>query len=169
MRKALWMVLLLPVFSSWSGVPLNVKGNIYFLPCDVSTDTQYQEVDFGTLVKANLQAAGNASEWKTFSLNVENCPAGTSKATVKFDGVTDSEDSTHFANMAASDAAQHIALQITNSDHSTTYKNQDQMTITINNSSKKGVFPLAARLYSTHGGTTAGNFASVVQLTFTYQ
>ena len=169
MKKALWLALLLPVFSSWGGIPLNIRGTIYYYPCDVSTDTKYQEVNFGTLVKTNFQAAGSASEWKTFTLNVENCPAGTTNATVKFDGVTDGDDATHFANVAASDAAQRIALQITNSDHSTTYKNQDKMTVAINSSTQKGVFPLAARLYSTQGGATAGNFESVVQLTFTYQ
>lgn len=169
MKKALWLVLLLSTFSSWGGVSLNVKGNIYFLPCDVSTDTKYQEVNFGSLPNIDFQTAGNASEWKTFNLNVENCPAGTTKAMVKFDGVTDSDDATHFANMAASDAAQNIALQITNADHSTTYKNQDQMTIAINSSTGMGVFPLAARLYSTQGSATVGNFESVVQLTFTYQ
>lgn len=120
------------------GIPLNVKGNIYYLPCDVSTDTKYQEVNFGTLLNIDFQTAGTASEWKTFSLNVENCPVGTTKATVKFDGVTDGDDATHFANMAASDAAQNIALQITNTDHSTTYKNQDRMTIAINGSTGKG-------------------------------
>ncbi|HGN9371918.1 TPA: fimbrial protein [Citrobacter pasteurii] len=169
MKKVLWLVLLLPVFSSWGGIPLNVKGNIYFLPCDVSTDTQYQEVKFGTLLNVDMQTAGNASEWETFILNIENCPAGTTKATVKFVGVTDGDDAAHFANMAASDAAQNIALQITNTDHSTTYKNQDQMTIAINSSTGKGEFPLAARLYSTQGGVTVGKFESVVQMTFTYQ
>ncbi|VYT94236.1 type 1 fimbrial protein [Metakosakonia massiliensis] len=169
MKKALWLVLSLPVFSSWGGIPLNIQGNIYYFPCEVSTDTRYQEVDFGTLVKTHLQTAGTASEWKSFNLNIENCPAGTTKATVKFDGVTDGDDATLFANMAASDAAQNLALQITNSDHSTTYKNQDEMTVAIDSSTKKGVFPLAARLYSTQGGATSGNFESVVQLTFTYQ
>lgn len=140
MKKALWLALLLPVFSSWGGIPLNIKGTIYYYPCDVSTDTKYQEVNFGTLVKTNFQAAGSASEWKTFTLNVENCPAGTTKATVKFDGVTDGDDATHFANVAASDAAQRIALQITNSDHSTTYKNQDKMTVAINSSTQRAFF-----------------------------
>lgn len=169
MNKALWLALLLPVFSTYGGIPLNVKGNIYYLPCDVTTDTQYQEVNFGTLSIIDFQSAGDTSEWKTFNLNIENCPAGTTKATVKFDGVVDGDDATHFANMAASDAAQNIALQITNADHSTTYKNQDQMTIAINSSTGMGVFPLAARLYSTQGSATVGNFESVVQLTFTYQ
>ena len=158
MKKALWLALLLPVFSSWGGIPLNVKGNIYYLPCDVSTDTKYQEVNFGPLLNIDFQTAGNASEWKSFYLNVENCPAGTTKATVKFDGVIDGDDARHFANMAAIDAAQN-----------TIYKNQAQMSIAIDVSTGKGVFPLAARLYSTRGGATVGKFESIVQLTFTYQ
>ncbi|WP_434662254.1 fimbrial protein [Klebsiella sp. MISC125] len=169
MKKALWLALLLPVFSSWGGIPLNVTGNIYYFPCDVSTDTKYQEVNFGTLSRIDFQSAGDTSEWKTFNLNIENCPAGTTKATVRFDGVVDGDDATHFANMAASNASQNIALQITNDSHTTTYKNQDKMTITINSSTGKGEFPLAARLYSTLGGATIGQFESVVQLTFTYQ
>ncbi|EMC8872284.1 type 1 fimbrial protein, partial [Klebsiella michiganensis] len=44
MKKTLWLALLLPVFSSSGGIPLNITGNIYYLPCDVSTDTKYQEV-----------------------------------------------------------------------------------------------------------------------------
>ncbi|WP_228727511.1 fimbrial protein [Klebsiella sp. RHBSTW-00215] len=79
MKKALWLALLLPVFSSYGGIPLNVKGNIYYLPCDVTTDTQYQEVNFGTLSRIDFQSAGDTSEWKTFNLNIENCPAGTTK------------------------------------------------------------------------------------------
>ena len=169
MKKALWLALLLPVFSSSGGIPLNIKGNIYYLPCDVSTDTKYQEVNFGPLLNIDFQTPGNASEWKSFYLNVENCPAGTTKATVKFDGVIDVDDARHFANMAASDAAQNIALQITSSDHSTLYNNQDQMSIAIDGSTGKGVFPLAARLYSTRGGASVGKFESIVQLTFTYQ
>ncbi|MEN0614295.1 fimbrial protein [Klebsiella indica] len=169
MKKALWLALLLPVCASWGGVPLYVKGNIYFLPCNVSTDTKYQEVDFGTFLKSDFQTPGTASEWKTFNLKVENCPPGTTKATVKFDGITDSDDATHFANQAASNPAQNIALQVTNAGHTITYKNQDQMTIDINSGNATGVFPLAARLYSTQGAVTAGRFESVVQLTFTWQ
>lgn len=169
MKKALWLALLLPVISSYAGTQLYVKGKIYYLPCDVSTDTQYQEVNFGDLLKFNFQAAGSASEWKTFTLNVENCPAGTTKATVKFDGVTDADDATHFANTAASNASQNLALQITDTSHATTYKNHDRMTININSSTGAGSFPLAARLYTTQGNATVGKFESVVQLTFTYQ
>ncbi len=169
MKKNLWLFLLLPAFYSISGIPLNVKGNIYFLPCEVSIDTQYQEVNFGSLLNIDFQTAGNASEWKTFNLNIEKCPAGTTKAIVKFDGVTDGDDIKYFANMATSDAAKNIALQMTNIDHSITYKNHDQMIIDINHSTGTGIFPLAARLYSTKGGVVAGKFESVVQLTFTYQ
>lgn len=96
MKKTLWLALLLPVFSSSGGIPLNITGNIYYLPCDVSTDTKYQEVNFGPLLNIDFQTAGNASEWKSFYLNVENCPAGTTKATVKFDGVIDVDDARHF-------------------------------------------------------------------------
>lgn len=54
-------------FSSSGGIPLNITGNIYYLPCDVSTDTKYQEVNFGPLLNIDFQTAGNASEWKSFT------------------------------------------------------------------------------------------------------
>lgn len=79
MKKTLWLALLLPVFSSSGRDPFEYYRNIYYLPCDVSTDTKYQEVNFGPLLNIDFQTAGNASEWKSFYLNVENCRRGQQK------------------------------------------------------------------------------------------
>ncbi|MBK5143074.1 fimbrial protein [Budviciaceae bacterium BWR-B9] len=128
-----------------------------------------QEVNLGTQGRTKFQAANDAGAWENFTLNLTNCPAGTTQSTVTFSGTPDGTNSTLFANTEpAASAATHMAVQmVKEADHNAILSNNSTMTVNI--SAGSATFPLAARLYTPLGEAGAGKVSSSVLVGFTYQ
>lgn len=151
---------------------VNITGNVTAAACTVSPAlTGGQTVDLGTLGRTQFQHAGDTGNWKSFTLNLTNCPGGTSKSTVTFTGTADGTDGTLFANTeTAATAAPNIAIQMAkDTDHSAILSNSSTMTVDIDSLTSTATFPLAARLYTPSGGVQAGQVSSSVLVNFTYQ
>lgn len=71
-------------------VTLNITGNVIASPCQVSSDSITKSVDLGQNIQASsLQTAGSATEWVNFDINLNSCPAGTTKAIMTMHGTAD--------------------------------------------------------------------------------
>lgn len=151
---------------------VTITGKVTSAACTVSPIlVGGQEVDLGTLGRTRFQHANDAGDWKSFSLNLINCPAGTSKSTVTFTGTPDGIDSTLFANTEpVATAAPSMAVQMaTDADHSAVLSNGSSLTVNVDTLAGTATFPLAARLYTPLGGVQAGQVSSSVLVNFTYQ
>lgn len=145
---------------------LNINGNVVASPCTVDISSVSQDVDFGTVRNTDLKDAGSASDWKSFSVNLNNCPTSTSKAEVTFTGNPAAEDATMYANAGT---ASNVAVQMAaDADKSNILGNGTSMTVNID-AQHQAAYLLAGRLVSINGNTGPGTFNSVVQLDFTYQ
>ena len=85
-------IVLLMNTSAQAGDPvtLNITGNVIASPCQVSSDSITKSVDLGQNIRASsLQTAGAATDWVNFDINLNSCPAGTTKAIMTMHGTAD--------------------------------------------------------------------------------
>lgn len=157
----------LSAFQSAKAADINISGTVIASACVVDTQTKDQTVRFDQARATNYDTVGDTSEWKNFSLNLSSCPTSTRSVKALFTGDNDSVDQTKFANTLGD--ATGMALQIMTQDHTTEISPNSEITVSVDQSSRKATFPLAARMYTTTGQVTAGEFHTVVQFTFTYQ
>lgn len=151
---------------------VTITGKVIASSCTVSPVlVAGQEVNLGTLGRTKFQFANDTGDWKSFSLNLTNCPAGTSQTTVTFTGTPDGNDATLFANTEpAATAASNMAVQmVKDADHSAVLSTGSTMTVNVDTLTGTATFPLAARMYTPSGGAQAGNVTSSVLVNFTYQ
>lgn len=151
---------------------VTVTGKVIASSCTVSSSLAGgQDVNLGTLGRVRFQNANDTGDWRSFSLNLTNCPAGTSQATATFTGTPDGTNTTLFANSEPmATAAPNMAVQmVKDTDHSAVLSNASTMTVNIDTLAGTATFPLAARLYTPVGGAQAGQVSSSVLVNFTYQ
>ncbi|MBF7978833.1 fimbrial protein [Rahnella laticis] len=170
MRRLLKQTVLILMAGAMShaaqALDLNISGTVIASPCTVDTSSVSKDVDFGTVRSTDLKDAGSASDWKSFSVNLINCPVSTTKAQVTFTGNPAQEDATMYDNAGT---ASNVAVQMaTYADKSNILGNGTSMTVNID-AQHQATYLLAGRLVSINGNTGPGTFNSVVQLNFTYQ
>lgn len=83
---ALALPCLLPSAAQAASGSITFKGEIVKSTCDVSTASIDQTVTIGTFPTTLFKQAGDVSAPKSFTINMENCEAGT--YTLRFDGTT---------------------------------------------------------------------------------
>lgn len=147
-----------------SDVTITVNGRVIAKPCTVSTTDVL--IDFGTLYAYNFITPQSTSEWRTFNLQLTNCPIGTSQVTATFSGTSDNTN--YYANLATTDAAKNIQIELQDSLN-TVLKNGSSKNLTVNNSSKSIDTPMRVRLISLNGGATQGAIQSEITVTYQYQ
>lgn len=149
-------------------VAINVTGNIIASPCEVSSDsiTKTIALDGGNGFQSkDLQTAGAATDWVTFTINLTNCPVGTTQAIVTFNGAPDSD---HPEDMYSnSGTAQNVAVQLQGTGG---HQFGNGKTFTNNALANGGfIYNLRSRAYTNKGGVTPGTIQAVVTANFTYQ
>ncbi|MFS7241162.1 fimbrial protein [Serratia proteamaculans] len=145
-----------------SATEVNVSGKIIAAPCTVDASIN-QTLDFGDVKSQTLQTPGTGSPWEAFNLTLSLCPASTSKAIVTFSGTPDIQENTAFAHTGT---ASGVALQLSSS--SVILADKSSLTALVD-PSHNAIFPLAARVYSPTGKSSAGTFRSMVQVSMSYQ
>jgi type 1 fimbria pilin len=69
-------------------VTITVNGKVVAKPCTIATPKA--TVDLGDLYTFNMLSPGSASGWHDVTLDLSNCPVGTSRVTATFSGTADS-------------------------------------------------------------------------------
>lgn len=146
-------------------VTLNITGNVVASPCQITSDSVTKSVDLGQSIQASsLQTAGSASDWVNFDINIDTCPAGTTKAIMTMHGTADTLSTGDLYKSTGTATNLGVQLQSQAGDQL-----GDGKSITGNIASNAYTYKLRARAYSTNGGVTPGNISSVVTATFVYQ
>lgn len=146
-------------------VTLNITGNVVASACQVSSDSVTKSVDLGQNIQAStLQAAGSSTDWVNFTINLDTCPAGTTKATMTMHGSADADSPADaYANTGA---ATNVAVQLQSQAGD---QLGDGKSITGNVANSAVAYNLRARAYTKNGGVTPGTIAAVVTASFVYQ
>lgn len=141
-------------------VTVTVNGSVVAKPCTVSTPSA--TVDLGDLQTFDLVTAGSASVWHDISLNLTNCPVGTSQVTASFSGIADATG--YYKNQGT---AGNIQLELQDSQ-GTTLNTGAKKIIAVNDTTKAVSFPLKVRALSVKGVATQGTIQTVISVTYTY-
>ncbi|CAM4261618.1 fimbrial protein [Serratia silvae] len=142
-------------------VNITINGKVVAKPCTVSTVST--TVDLGDLYTFNLLSAGATSPWHSVTLNLTNCPVGTSKVTATFSGTADSSRS-YYANQGA---ARNIALQLADSN-GLNLPNGSTKAVAVNDASLAASLILQVRAITPGGNATQGSIQSLINVTYTY-
>lgn len=177
LKRVFLLNMLLPALAVLPGTKVEaadvtIIGKVTAASCTVSPVLAGgQEVNLGTLGRTQFQNAGDTGDWKSFSLSLTNCPAGTSQSTVTFSGTPAGPSGSLFANTEPpATAAANMTVQMAkDADHSAVLSNGNSMTVNVDGVTNTATFPLAARLYTDVGSVGAGLVSSSVLVNFTYQ
>ncbi|MGU3523329.1 fimbrial protein [Enterobacteriaceae bacterium C23F] len=148
-------------------VTLNITGNVVASPCEISSDSITKTIDLGNgspLQAGSFQTAGSASDWVSFKINLINCPASTTKATIQFHGTPDADNPADMYKNTGTATGVAVQLQGSGGDQ---FGDGKSFTGTIANNAY--TYNLRARAYSQNGNVTSGTISAVVTTTFTYQ
>lgn len=141
-------------------VTITINGKVDTLPCTVSTTDA--SVDLGDLYIFDFSSAGSASAWHSTSLDLSNCPVGTSRVVATFSGTAD--NSGYYQNQGT---AGNIQLELQD-DQGTILNNGAQKSVQVDENSQSAHFPLQVRALSVNGGATQGTIQAVISVTYTY-
>lgn len=142
-------------------ITITVNGSVVAKPCTVATTTT--NVDLGDLYTFNLVTPGSGSQWHPVSLDLVNCPVGTSVVTATFKG---SADTTGYYKNQGSAGNIQLQLQDTAGNN---LNNGAQKKLPVSDSTLSTNFPLQVRALSVKGGATQGTIQAVIDVTYTYQ
>ncbi|MEJ4044631.1 fimbrial protein [Erwinia sp. SLM-02] len=141
-------------------VSITVNGKVVALPCVVTTKNA--AVDLGDLYTFSLASAGAASAWHDATLNLSNCPAGTSRVTASFSGTADA--SGYYKNLGT---AGNIQLELQD-DAGTLLNTGTKKSVQVDGTTQSALFPLKVRARTVNGGATQGTIQAVISVTYTY-
>ncbi|HHR5896466.1 TPA: fimbrial protein [Providencia alcalifaciens] len=141
-------------------VTVTVNGSVVAKPCTVSTSTA--NVELGDLYTFNLVSPGSASEWHSVSLDLVNCPVGTSVVMATFKGVADTVG--YYKNQGTAGNIQ-LQLQDTSGNN---LSNGAQKRVSVSDATLSTSFPLQVRAISVKGGATQGTIQAAIDVTYTY-
>lgn len=149
-----------------NAVDININGLVLASPCVVNGGNNALNVNIGDNIQADsLSAAGSASPWKDFTLQLTNCPLSTSSFSVAFSGTPDGDVTANYANTGS---ATNLSLELTTQDGATTLSNGSSITNTPIPGSHAYDLQLRTRAVS-KGSVMPGTITGLVQATFTYQ
>jgi len=148
-------------------VTLYVNGKVVAAPCQVDSDSVDKAVDlFGPqgVRASSMYTPGSASPFVMFNFSIINCPAGTMKVTLQFNGpADDNQPEDAYQN---SGTAKNVAVQLRNMQGGPLGNNKTLTTDIVN---RQANIYLLARAFSKNGKVTPGTVSSVVIVTLTWQ
>jgi minor fimbrial subunit len=141
-------------------VTITINGRVVAKPCTVSTPSA--AVDLGDLFTFNYAQAGSGSAWHPVTLNLTNCPTGTSRVTATFTGTTDSTG--YYKNQGGATNLQ-LELQDTSGKN---LNNGKTKAVQVDESTQSASLPLQVRALSVNGNARQGSIQAVINVTYTY-
>ena len=156
-----WLLMMVLPLAHAADVNITINGKVVAKPCTVSTVST--TVELGDLYTFNLLAAGATSPWHAVTLNLTNCPVGTSKVTATCSGTADSTRN-YYANQGA---ARNIALQLADSS-GVNLPNGSTKVVAVNDASLAASLVLQVRAITPSGNVTQGSIQSLINVTYTY-
>lgn len=148
-------------------VTINITGNIKAAPCVVDGASSVP-VDLGEIPAPALATVGSASGWKTFKLNLKDCPASTTKVIAGFKGSPDATNAKFYAN--AGTAGSNVAIELAEDGTNINWlSNGVAMPVKVIAATHNAIFPFAVRANSVKGNVGPGTISAVIQVDFTYQ
>ncbi|HEY4437446.1 MAG TPA: fimbrial protein [Lelliottia sp.] len=143
---------------------INITGKVVAMPCIVIGGNTNLDVDLGDIPANLLQSPSSSSAEKPFTLDLTNCPAGTTSVVTRFTGTSDPVAGINYYKNNGT--ATNVAVALIQA--STSNLKGTGTTITQNVQSGSVTFALKAKAYSSAGNTTPGTINATVVAAMTY-
>ena len=158
-----WLLAVIMTFASApqaADVTITVNGKVVAKPCTIATPKA--TVDLGDLYTFNMLSPGSASGWHDVTLELSNCPVGTSRVTASFSGTADATG--YYKNQGT---AGNIQLELQDAE-GTRLNTGARKEVQGDDASQSASFPLQVRALTVNGGATQGTIQAVINVTYTY-
>lgn len=151
-----------------NGGTIKFTGSVTDAPCAISMAMKDHVVPMKQVRTAHLTAAGQVSGQPTaFNIDLEDCDTSTYKnATLTFNGTPDSTITTALANQSTSDAAKHVALQLSGPDGKVLNLGEASSSITLIDGTNQ--VPLTVDYIATDAAATAGSVEATATVQIVY-
>lgn len=143
---------------------INITGRVVAQPCIVNGGNLNLDVDLGDIPANLLQAPSSSSVEMPFSLDLTNCPAGTSSVVARFSGTSDPAAGINYYKNTGT--ATNVAVALIQA--STGNLKGTGTTITQSVQSGSVSYALKAKAYSSAGNATSGTISATVVAAMTY-
>lgn len=147
---------------------INFTGTITDASCTITADSKNQTVSLGKIGASSFSAANVTSSGAKFDINLSNCPASISAASVKFVGATDANNGDLLALTAGPTSAKGVAVGIYEQDTSTLIPLMKESASKPLSSTQNTKFSFIAKYVSTAASVTPGEANAVADFTVTY-
>lgn len=148
-----------------AGSDLAINANVVASPCMVGNESLSQDVNLGKFWTSNLAKAGDSTEWKAFSVKLNNCPPTTAKVIATFTGTPDPIFPAYFQNTGGS---QHVAIEIAEASGNVKISSGSNITEDVDSSGNVS-FNLKGRMVTPAGGATSGSVRGLLEVVFAYR
>ncbi|MDI3197816.1 type 1 fimbrial protein [Serratia ureilytica] len=148
------------LYAHAADVTITVNGRVVAKPCTVATPSA--AVDLGDLFTFNYVQAGSGSAWHPVTLNLTNCPIGTSRVIATFTGTADGAK--YYKNQGGATNLQ-LELQDTNGNN---LGNGKTTAVQVDDATQAASLPLQVRALSVKGNAKQGSIQAVINVTYTY-
>lgn len=91
---------------------INITGTIIDKTCTISSDTQDQNVNLGSIANKDFTGIGVSTRPQSFVIKLENCSESVSGIFVKFNGTADTKNANYLKLDAVAGSATGIAIAI---------------------------------------------------------
>ncbi|MGR2705478.1 fimbrial protein [Pseudomonas sp. IB20] len=145
---------------------INFTGNVVTAACTVSAAVATQTVNMGTIVASAFAAVGAQVAPTRFTISLSACPETLTTASIKFDGVANTVNSSLLA-LSSGQTAAGLGIGIYESDGVTLIPLQTAAA-SISLSTRAGSASYIAKYVSTAAEVTAGSANAVTNFTIAY-
>lgn len=143
---------------------VDVSANILESSCKIATRSVEQSVYLGKGRVADLMQAKDATEWKEFSILLEDCPDSVSKVVVTVSGAPDVDAPDYYLNTGT---AKKVAIDVQNATDETQLSNGKTATTTVDQN-HNAALQFKGRMITPTGGTTSGSVVALLELSFEF-
>lgn len=157
--------ILLPSVAMANESAVDVSANIVATPCTIASGSSEQNVDLGEVWTSQLAKPNDATDWKTFSVSLINCPASTTQVTATMSGTPDITSDDYYLNTGDS---KNVAIDIAEATGDQNLSNGKTLTLPVD-SNHSATFKMKGRMITPTGKATSGSVTGLMQLTFAFR
>ncbi|SFT38252.1 major type 1 subunit fimbrin (pilin) [Kosakonia arachidis] len=151
---------------------ITITGTVLSNTCTIDSSSAVQNITLGAISDRDIKGKGTTGGKKDVVIKLTNCGAGTSGVVVRASGTPDADDALAFANarVQESGGATGVGVYFFQTDGTTKFVPAGTITQTSSLiPSVDNTLTYKASFVGTKDAVTAGDFSTVVNMTFDYQ
>lgn len=152
-------------FSQAADTAVTVTAVIKASSCKIAASSIEQSVDLGEGRVADLKQANEATKWKSFSVELTNCPDSVTQVVATVSGEPDTDVANYFLNTGT---AKKVAIEVKNATDEAQISNGKTVTTTVDQA-HNAALQLKGRMITPTGGATSGSVVALMDFSFEFK